>query len=101
MMRIIEIAALPNGAHRNQTYDFDMPEDYTVPEGWAIIPDDVEIPASFPFVGVTSEAGIVTELTAGVMPEPSSDPEPASPFEALEAQVFYTAMMTDTLIEEA
>ena len=43
-MRIIEIQALENGAHRNQeTNDF-----FILPEGWAIIPNGMEL-ANFPF----------------------------------------------------
>lgn len=42
-MRIIEIKAQDNGAHRNQTGDFK-----NIPEGWAVIPDDMETP-NFPF----------------------------------------------------
>ena len=42
-MRIIEIAALDNGAHRNQTGTFS-----TIPSGWAVIPDSMETP-NFPF----------------------------------------------------
>ena len=42
-MRIIEIKSLENGGHRNQTGHFK-----TVPEGWAVIPDDMETP-NFPF----------------------------------------------------
>ena len=38
-MQIIEITALPNGAHRNQTSDF-----RTIPEGWAVVPEEMEIP---------------------------------------------------------
>ncbi len=48
-MKMIEIAALPNGAHRNQTFHGNLPD------GWAVIPDDMELPASFPFVDVTAE----------------------------------------------
>ena len=48
---IIEIQALPNGAHRNRTVFGEAP----MPEGWAIIPDDMVRPASFPFVDLTVE----------------------------------------------
>lgn len=51
-MNIIEIAALDNGAHRNQTCNgFEI----SVPEGWAIIPDEMEIPKTFPFVNIEVE----------------------------------------------
>lgn len=62
-MKIIEIKALDNGAHRNQTGAIK-----TVPEGWAIIPDEITIPASFPFVDVKVKDGIVTSLTEGIVP---------------------------------
>ena len=72
-MNMIEITALENGAHRNQTYHG------VLPEGWAIIPDDMEIPDTFPFVDVTAEDidGVmtVTGMTAGVVPEPAPEPE--------------------------
>ena len=97
-MRIIEIVALENGAHRNQTGSFQA-----IPEGWAVIPDDMET-ANFPFGEVTAEEvdGImtVTSWTPGEMPEPEPEVEPEpSQLDVLEAQVTYTAMMTDTLLE--
>lgn len=58
-MKIIEIQALSIGAHRNQSGEFS-----SVPEGWAVIPEDMEIPSTFPFVDIVVEDGIVTEITA-------------------------------------
>lgn len=81
-MLIIEIDPLENGAHRNQNVAWDgVMEDYFLPDGWAIVPEEIEIPATFPFVNVKVENGIVTEMTAGVVPpepepEPDPDPEP-------------------------
>ncbi len=46
-MKIIEINALENGAHRNQTGNFK-----TIPEGYAIIPEDMVVPSTFPFVNI-------------------------------------------------
>lgn len=60
-MRIIEIAALENGAHRNQTSN-------ACPDGWAVIPDDMEC-ANFPFGEVEVEDGVVTAWTSGTLPE--------------------------------
>ena len=60
-MRIVEIAALDNGAHRNQTAA-------VCPEGWAIIPDDMEC-ANFPFGEIEVENGVVTAWTPGTLPE--------------------------------
>lgn len=70
-MRIIEIAALPNGAHRNQSSNISF-----VPEGWAVIPDGMEIPTTFPFVNIEVEDGVVTAMTEGVVPEPTPEPTP-------------------------
>lgn len=73
-MRIIEITALSNGAHRNQTGNFS-----TVPSGWAVIPDDMETP-NFPFGKATVDEiqtpPVVTGWTAGTIPEPEPEPEP-------------------------
>lgn len=74
-MRIVEIVALSNGGHRNQNGKFNV-----VPEGWAVIPDDLETP-NFPFGEVTVKKieGVmtVTEWKAGTIPEP--DPLPETP----------------------
>ena len=71
-MQIIEIAALPNGAHRNQTGTFRN----GLPDGWAVVPDSLEIPETFPFVDIEVEDGIVTAMTASTVPEPEPEPEP-------------------------
>ena len=80
-MRIIEIAPLENGAHRNQESDFIR----AVPDGWAIIPYDMEIPATYPFVDIEVADGIVTAMTEGIVPEPV--PDPATEIAALKAQL--------------
>ena len=69
-MRIIEIAALENGAHRNQSGFVG-----DVPAGWAAIPDGMEVPDTFPFVDITVEDGIATGMTAGIVPDV---PDPGS-----------------------
>ena len=71
-MRIIEIQINELGGHDNQTISENIP----VPEGWAIIPEDMEIPETFPFVNIKVRDEYVTEMTAGVMPPPGPDPEP-------------------------
>lgn len=58
-MKIIEIQALYNGAHRNQSGSFS-----SIPEGWAVIPEEMEIPSTFPFVDIVVNDGVVTEITA-------------------------------------
>lgn len=71
-MQIVKIAPLDNGAHENQTIEGTIP----LPDGWAVIPEGMEIPESFPFVGVEAQDGVVTRLTPGVVPEPEPEPEP-------------------------
>lgn len=71
MTKMIEIAALPNGAHRNQTYHGELPE------GWALLPaDELE---NFPFgeVEVAEVDGMITVVKwiAGVAPEATPEPE--------------------------
>ena len=70
-MLIIEITAQSNGAHRNQTGTF-----RTIAEGWAEVPSSITIPDTFPFVDIEVEDGVVTSMTAGVVPEPEPEPEP-------------------------
>ena len=73
-MKLIEIKALSNGGHRNQESDLNY-----IPEGFAMIPDDMETP-NFPFGDVVVEEinGVmtVTRWTPGVVPEPVSESEP-------------------------
>ena len=73
-MRIVEIAPLDNGAHRNQSGGLSV-----VPAGWAVIPADM-ICENFPFgdVEVAEIDGVitVTKWTPGEMPAPEPIPEP-------------------------
>ena len=72
-MRIVEIVALENGAHRNQTVDVPA----IIPDGWALIPDDMET-ENFPFGTLEAEEvdGVmtVTPWTPGTTPEPEPAP---------------------------
>ena len=69
-MRIIEIKALENGAHRNQNGPLKA-----APDGWAVIPDSMAVPDTFPFVDIetaeTDGVVTVTTMTAGTMPAPA------------------------------
>lgn len=88
-MRIIEIQALDNGAHRNQTNTSN-----TIPTGWAEIPADVAIPETFPFVDIQVEGSKVVSMTAGVVPDPEPHPEPEpTETEQLRADVDFLAAM--------
>ncbi len=57
-MRIIEINTLENGGHRNQIGNFEI-----IPDGWAVVPDDMETP-NFPYgdIEVKDEDIIKTEI---------------------------------------
>lgn len=80
-MRIIEIAPLSNGAHRNRTGPF-----VSIPNGWAQIPDDMPVPSTFPFVNITVENSVVTNMTPGVVPDTDPtepDPTPQDDTDAL------------------
>lgn len=75
---------------------------------------DLELPAIFVedfvdargFVNITAADGVVTaveknaEAYDAYMAEHPDTPEPPTDLERIEAQVLYTALMTDTLIEE-
>ena len=75
-MKIIEIAPLENGAHRNQDGGVSF-----VPDGWAVVPADL-VTENFPFGEVTVEDvnGVmtVTEWSPLPMPEPEPVPEPTT-----------------------
>lgn len=72
-MKMIEIAALPNGAHRNQTYH------KSLPDGWAVDRNNLCV-ENFPFGEVVVEEidGVmtVTKWTPGTIPEPEPEPDP-------------------------
>ena len=71
-MIMLEIVALDNGAHRNQTYHGNLPD------GWAVDRNNLCV-ENFPFGKVVAEEidGVmtVTEWVAGKIPEPISEPE--------------------------
>ena len=79
-MLMIEIAALDSGAHKNQTFHG------VLPSGWAIIPDTISIPATFPFVDVEAADGVVAKLTEREIPEQPPLPEPGVTIESLSAE---------------
>lgn len=73
-MLIIEQAALPNGAHRNQQGTF-----RDIPEGWLPVMPSIEPEAIgyLPFINIdTVERGWITAVSQGTIPEPEPEPEP-------------------------
>lgn len=91
-MTIIEIAPLPNGAHRNQSWSL-----HSVPAGWAVMPNELG-PLNFPFGDIECKEinGVmtVTKWTARTLPTPTSTEPPPTPTEQLRADVDYIAAMT-------
>lgn len=72
------------------------------PDGWAYIPENFHLPSTFPRLGsleAKDMGGVmtVTAMTEGTLPDPA--PETPSQLDIIEAQVTYTALMTDTLLE--
>ena len=70
-MTIIEIAALENGAHRNQS-------GATVcPDGWAVVPPELlkAWEATAPFAEISVDGNTVTEIVP-VAPPAEPEPEP-------------------------
>ena len=70
-MKIIEIAHLENGAHRNQSGGA-----LAVPSGWAVIPPGMSCP-NFPFgeVEAAEVDGIMTVTKWMALPIPEPEPE--------------------------
>ena len=72
-MKIIKIEPNENGGHANQSGG------RTLPEGWAVVPDDMEC-ENFPFGDIVVEEidGVptVVEWIPRDVPEPESTPEP-------------------------
>lgn len=141
-MWIVNLEANPNGSHNDHRADHIT----TVPDGWAMIPDDFTVPSTFPFVGIEAEdktfyreveveKPVVKERDTGMMDEDGNpimetytemetvteevpytvhtviamtegevpvveETETVTQLDRIEAQVTYTAMMTDTLLEE-
>lgn len=91
-MRFVEIEVLENGAHRNQTGGLSMP-----PDGWAVIPDDMEL-ENFPFGELETKKikGVmtVTKWTPGTIPEREPEEKPVTELERLRADVDFIAVMT-------
>ena len=90
-MKIIEICPAQNGSHRNQASTTSI----HVPDGWAVVPEDLETP-NFPFGDVETEEinGVmtVTRWTAGEIPEPDPEPEPTPEPEPAPEYVTYSEL---------
>lgn len=78
---MLEIKTSANGGHKNQS---SIPRN--VPDGWAVVPDGMELP-NFPFGEVKAEEidGVitVTEWIPGTKPEAQPEEEPRATTEEL------------------
>lgn len=118
-MHIICLTPLAPGVYNDHKADHIT----APPDGWAMIPEGFPLPSTFPRLGsieaeeltytravempdengspVTEQQEFtmmtVTAMTAGTLPE--AEEELPSQLDRLEAQLTYTAMMTDTLLE--
>ena len=81
-MLIIELSAFPNGAHRNQSGGFTV-----VPDGWAIVPQELEAEAVgyLPYIDLTVSDGAITGVAQGVIPAPDLSALRAAKLEELSA----------------
>lgn len=94
-MTIIKITPHANGGHDNQTINGATPETFHVPEGYAIVPEEVGTPetlTNYPFGDITVEdrGGIPTVTSWTPLPIPEPEPVPYVPttedrLEAVEA----------------
>ena len=75
-MKLVKIAPYENGAHANQTINHLSRSN--VPQGWAIIPEDM-VCENFPYGEIEASeidgAMVVTKWTAIELPEPEPTPE--------------------------
>lgn len=98
-MRLIKIEAEPSGIHQYMTSSINMP----VPDGWALVPDDMEL-ENCPWGVLTAKKvnGVMTVTTwvAGEIPEPEPQPEPEptpptpSPLAQMRADIDFISIMT-------
>lgn len=94
-MQIIEILALDNGAHRNQSGDF-----RNIPEGWAVVACDTpNFPFGTPTVEEINGVMTVTAWEAGEIPEPEPEPTPEPTLEEDTAAMLVDHEFRLTLLE--
>lgn len=97
MLTIIEVQARPDGGHGLQSQSHRT--DCWLP-GWVAVPQSLT-QAVWDCGGYCvlelDEEGALVGITPTEPPQP--EPQPPTDADKLEAQVTYTAMMTDTLLE--
>jgi len=94
-MQIIKIKANSNGSHDNQTLHGKLPI------GYAIIPDDMDIPSTFPYVNIEVEGDMVVKMVEGIAPpEPPKPPTTDERLNELRTDVDNNADMTESISTE-
>lgn len=81
-MTIIKIEPNENGSHDNQTINGVTPETFPIPEGYAVVPEELGTPETlenYPFgevtVGFVDDMPTVMSWTPLPVPEPEPGPE--------------------------
>lgn len=78
-MTIIKIEKEKDGWHQNISGSVS-----NIPDGWALLPESLQIPKTFPFVNieVSDIDGVqtVTSISESTVPKPEPEPEPESPY---------------------
>lgn len=83
-MTIIKIEPNENGSHDNQTINGVTPETFSIPEGYAVVPESVgttETLENYPFGEITVETigGLPTVTSWTPLPVPEPEPGPEGP----------------------
>lgn len=75
-MRIVKIESLENGAHANKEGNFSY-----IPVGYAVIPDCIAIPSTFPFVDLEVKEidGVMTVVSMSGREVPVVEPVEVEP----------------------
>lgn len=100
MLTIIEIEAREDGGHGIQSQSH---REECWLEGWVAVPEELneKVWACGGFCDLTlNEEGELVDVTPKERPELETIEEEPTQLDRVEAQVTYTAMMTDTLLEE-
>ena len=99
-MKIIKIESNGNGSHNNQTINGADPATLPVPDGWAIIPDNMETP-NFPFGDITADNQTTPAVTSWTpLPTPEPEPTPEERIAALEEENHLLSQQVTALTDQ-
>lgn len=77
-MTIIKIEPNDNGSHNNQTINSVTPESFPIPEGWAVVSDEMLPLENFPFGEATVETFEDIPTVTSWTPLPTPEPDPVT-----------------------